>query len=84
MEKFLADLRELEGLEFSEFGYIPRSQDAPLVFVSRAGVTRRLTDAQVRDIRPSPLLLHEHVGALKAGDVWLSDFGEVEAPFPIR
>ena len=82
MEKFLTDLRELEGLEFAEFGYIPRFKADPMVFVSRSGVTRRLTDAQVRDIRPSPLLLHEHVGVLKAGDVWLSDFGEVEAPFP--
>jgi len=82
VEKFLADLRELEALEFSEFGYIPRLQGESMVFVSRSGITRRLSDDQVRDIRPSPLLMHEHVGALKAGDVWLSDFGEVEAPFP--
>lgn len=82
LEKFLTDVRELEGLEFSEFGYIPRFEAEPLVYVSRAGTTRRLTDAQVRDIRPSPLLLHEQADALEAGAVWLSDFGEVESPFP--
>jgi len=82
MEKFLTDLRDLEGLEFSEFGYIPRIQSESMVFVSRAGVTRRLSEAEVGDIRPGPALLHEQAGALKLGEVWLSDFGEVEAPFP--
>ena len=82
MEKFLTDLRDLEGLEFSEFGYIPRIQSESMVFVSRAGVTRRLSEAEVGDIRPGPALLHEQAGALKLGEVWLSDFGEVAAPFP--
>jgi DNA-binding NtrC family response regulator len=82
MEKFLMDLRELEGLEFPEFGYIPRVRSESMVFVSRAGVTRRLSDAEVGDIRPGPALLHEHTGTLRVGDVWVSDFGEVEVPFP--
>lgn len=81
--KFLADLRELEGLELAEFGYIPRLEGESVVFVSRGGTTLRLSDAQARDVRPGPLLLHEHAGDLKAGEVWLSDFGEVEMPFPV-
>lgn len=82
LARFLADVRDLEGLEFSEFGYVPRVEAESLVYVSRGGTARRLSEAQVRDIRPSPLLLHEHAGALDAGAVWLSDFGEVESPFP--
>lgn len=82
LQRFLGDVRELEGLEFTEFGYLPIHQGEPVVFVSRSGLTRRLSTEEVRDIRPSPALLFDHAGDLAVGDVWLSEFGDVETPFP--
>lgn len=82
VEKFLADLRELEGLEFAEFGFIPAVEGEPLVFVSKGGVSKRLAAREIKDIRPNPALLYEHVGELDPDEIWVSEFGEVEAPFP--
>ena len=83
MARYLNDLKELEGLEFTEFGFIPVRQGEPVVFVSRGGETRQLSREQIGDIRPGPALLYDQVRGLRAGDVWISDFREVEAPFPI-
>ncbi len=82
VEKFLTDLRELEGLEFSEFGFIPKRQTQALVFVSRGHELRRLEPESIRHIRPSPLLLFDHADNLAPGEIWLSEFGEVETPLP--
>jgi DNA-binding NtrC family response regulator len=82
MARYLDDLRDLDGFEFTEFGFIPVRQGDPVVFVSRGGVSRRLTREQAGQIRPGPELLYEHVRGLRKGDVWISEFGEVEAPFP--
>lgn len=82
MARYLEDVRDLDGLEFTEFGFIPLREGEPVVFVSRAGEARRLTREQVRDIRPSPALLYEHVRGIRKGEVWVSEFGEVETPFP--
>jgi DNA-binding NtrC family response regulator len=82
LENYLEYLRTLDGLEFAEFGFIPMRDGDPAVFVTRAGRTLRLTRQQVEDIRPCPALLFEDVRGLGLGEVWLSDFGEVEAPFP--
>jgi len=82
LEKFIGDLRELEGLEFAEFGFIPALEGEPMVFVTRGGVSRRLTAREIKDIRPSPALMYEHVDELEPGEIWVSEFGEVEAPFP--
>jgi DNA-binding NtrC family response regulator len=82
MAHFLAQLRELNSLEFSEFGFIPMRHGAPVVFVSRLGETKNLTQDQIGEIRPSPAILYDHVQGLRAGDVWISEFGEVEVPFP--
>ena len=79
---YLRDIRELEDLEFAEFGFMPLREGEPVVFVSREGVNRRLTQEEVDGIRPGPALLYAHVRGLKAGDVWLSEFGEVETPYP--
>ncbi|UTF50844.1 sigma 54-interacting transcriptional regulator [Desulfomicrobium sp. ZS1] len=79
---YLKDLRELEGLEFAEFGFMPLREGEPVVFVSREGESRRLAQEEVDGIRPGPALLYEHVRELKAGEVWLSEFGEVETPYP--
>lgn len=80
---YLADVRALEGLEFFEFGFIPKRYGNPQVFVSRGGSTMPLSTQEIDDIRPSPLLLHEHADQLNPGDVWASDVSEVETVFPI-
>ena len=82
LARYLKDLRELEGLEFTEFGFIPVRQGEPVVFVGGGGEDRQLSREQVGDIRPGPALLYEHVRGLREGDVWISEFGEVEAPSP--
>ena len=82
LEAYLTDLGTLDGLEFTEMGFIPVREGEPAVFVTRAGRTRRLTREQIDGIRPGPELLYEHVRGLGPGEVWLSDFREVEAPFP--
>lgn len=80
--RYLKDIREIEGLEFAEFGFMPLREGEPVVFVSRGGKDRRLTREEVDGIRPGPALLYAHVRGLKAGEVWLSEFGEVETPYP--
>lgn len=82
IEKFLTDVRDLEGLEFSEFGFIPRRQAEPVVFVSRDHTLRPLPAASVKDIRPNPALMYEHAAKLRPGEIWLSEFSEVETPLP--
>jgi transcriptional regulator with GAF, ATPase, and Fis domain len=79
---YLKDIQELEGLEFAEFGFMPLREGEPVVFVSREGESRRLAQEEVDGIRPGPALLYEHVRGLKAGEVWLSKFGEVDTPYP--
>jgi transcriptional regulator with GAF, ATPase, and Fis domain len=80
--KYLEDVRELESLEFAEFGFMPLRQGEAVVFVSREGENRRLTPEEVNGIRPGPALLYSQVSGLEIGEVWLSEFGELEAPFP--
>ncbi|NCD26903.1 MAG: Fis family transcriptional regulator, partial [Deltaproteobacteria bacterium] len=80
--RYLQDVREVAGLEFVEFGFMPLREGEPVVFVGREGEYRRLAHAEVDGIRPGPALLYSHVRDLKAGEVWLSEFGELEAPFP--
>ncbi|MBE1423415.1 transcriptional regulator with GAF, ATPase, and Fis domain [Desulfomicrobium macestii] len=82
MARYLRDIRELDGLEFAEFGFIPLREADPVVFVSREGKEIRLTQDEVNGIRPGPALLYAHVRGLKAGEVWLSEFKEVETPYP--
>ena len=82
LERFLNDVRDLEGLEFTEFGYIPLHKGEAMIFVTRSGVIKRLSAEEIREIRPSPMLLFDHIDELASGDVWLSEFGEVELPFP--
>jgi DNA-binding NtrC family response regulator len=82
LETYLGDIRALDGMEFTELGFIPMREGEPVVFVTRAGETRRLAREQIDAIRPGPALLYDHVRGLAPGEVWLSDFGEVEAPFP--
>ena len=82
LERFLNDVRDLEGLEFAEFGYLPLHNGEPVVFVTRSGVIKRLSAEEIREIRPSPVLLFDQVDELAGGEVWLSEFGEVELPFP--
>lgn len=80
--RYLRDIRELDGLEFAEFGFMPLREEEPVVFVSRGGEEQRLMQDEVEGIRPGPALLYAHVRGLKAGEVWLSEFGEVETPYP--
>lgn len=80
--KYLEDLKALEGLELSEFGFIPKQNGASFVFVSRDGVITELAPEKIKDIRPNPALLYKRADALKAGEVWFSEFTEVELPFP--
>jgi len=82
LQDYLGDLKELGGREFFEFGYVPVREGEPDVFVTHLGTSRRLTPEEVKDIRPSPALLYEHTKGLAPGDIWLSEFGEIEAPFP--
>lgn len=79
---YLRDLRELEGLEFAEFGFMPLRDGEPVVFVSRAEDTKRLSQTEVDGIRPSPALLFTKVRGLNAGEVWMSEFKEIETPYP--
>lgn len=79
---YLTDIRELDGLEFAEFGFMPLREGEPVVFVSREGKNRRLAQEEVDGIRPGPALFYTHVRGLKAGEVWLSEFEEVETPYP--
>ncbi|MDY0225376.1 MAG: sigma 54-interacting transcriptional regulator [Desulfomicrobium apsheronum] len=80
--RYLRNIRELDGLEFAEFGFMPLREEEPVVFVSRGGEEQLLTQDEVDGIRPGPALLYAHVRGLKVGDVWLSEFGEVETPYP--
>lgn len=82
MARYLRDIRELDGLEFAEFGFMPLREEEPVVFVSRGGEEQLLTQGEVDGIRPGPALLYAHVRGLKAGEVWLSEFKEVETPYP--
>jgi len=79
---YLKDLRDLEGLEFAEFGFMPLRDGEPVVFVSRAGDSRRLSRTEMDGIRPNPALLYTNVRGLEVGEVWLSEFKEVETPYP--
>lgn len=80
--KYLEALNVLEGLEFSEFGFIPGQGDRPFVFVSRDGLLTELSPEKIREIRPSPALFYKQASLLEDGEVWFSEFGEVELPFP--
>ena len=80
--RYLEDVRELESLEFAEFGFMPLREGEAVVFVSRDGENRRLAPEEIDGIRPGPALLYAQVRGLQAGEVWLSEFGELEAPFP--
>lgn len=79
---FLRNIYELEGLEFAEFGFMPLREGEPVVFASREGESRLLGQEEVDGIRPGPALLYEHARELDAGEVWLSEFAEVETPYP--
>lgn len=79
---FLRNIHELEGLEFAEFGFMPLREGEPVVFASREGESRLLGQEEVDGIRPGPALLYEHARELDAGEVWLSEFAEVETPYP--
>ena len=80
--KYLETLNALEELEFSEFGFIPGQGDRPFVFVSRDGLLTELSPEKIREIRPSPALFYKQASLLEDGEVWFSEFGEVELPFP--
>jgi DNA-binding NtrC family response regulator len=82
LERYLEDVRAVEGLEFFEFGYMPKHEGSPIVFLSREGSTIRLTDKLVGEIRPSPALFHEQADALDFGVIWVADITEVETSFP--
>ena len=45
--KYLEALNALEGLEFSEFGFIPGQGDRPFVFVSRDGMLTELSPEKI-------------------------------------
>ncbi|EPR33107.1 putative sensor with HAMP domain containing protein [Alkalidesulfovibrio alkalitolerans DSM 16529] len=82
MARYLSDLKGIGGEIFTEFGYIPKREGQHIAFVTQGNMTIRLTPDEMREIRPSPVLLYGRIDGLKMGEVWLSRFKEVEYPFP--
>ncbi|NCC25941.1 MAG: AAA family ATPase [Deltaproteobacteria bacterium] len=79
---YFAAARELTGAEYPEFGFIPSGQGNPYTFVTQGPATVRLPDEKISEIRPGPALLYDRLTTLKMGQVWVSDFREIEYPFP--
>lgn len=82
MERYLLDLHQLGGIEYQEFGFISKGADESHVFITQKGTTLQLAPDAIREIRPNPALLYQKVHDLRPGDVWFSDFSEIEYPFP--
>lgn len=82
ISRYLSDLKDIGGEVFTEFGFIPKRDGQHIAFVAQGDRTIRLTPDEMREIRPSPVLLYDRIEGLQMGEVWLSRFKEVEYPFP--
>jgi DNA-binding NtrC family response regulator len=74
--------QELSGIELKEFGFFPKGQGKPHIFVVNDRRIVSLPSDAVNEIRPNCALFMEEFEGLKYGDVWLSHFHEILYPFP--
>lgn len=84
IERYLHDIRTIGGREYQEFGFLPKGNGEAMVFVTHEGTTIRLPPGKAKDIRPNPALFYQHLDSLRPGEIWISDFTEVEYPFPTQ
>jgi hypothetical protein len=82
IESYFHNIRMIGGRNYQEFGFIPMEAGEAAVFVTHQGKTIRLPSDKIKDIRPNPALLFQHLEELRPGEIWISDFLESEYPFP--
>lgn len=82
MVHFLEARKNVRGIAYSELGYISLKGEEHIFIIAGVNDVSVIPTADITMIRPSPLILFDHVKELKKGEVWVSDI--LEAVYPVN
>lgn len=82
MVHFLEARKNVRGIAYSELGYISLKGEEHIFIIAGVNDVSVIPTADIAMIRPSPLILFDHVKELKKGEVWVSDI--LEAVYPVN